>query len=561
MNGNGPYRVIYQDGQYLRLSDLEDEQQYHLTQQRVHNIAHHSWGIVRGLELTPTADGVQLLPGLAVDGYGRELVVAYPERIYGTDFDNRGRDEFDVWLHYDQVAYRSEAPGAANCGRPGPDVGLSDRLAEVPRIELRAPLGRSADRRHPDDVLEGDRDFPSTRVPPDDPARFWPVFLGTISRSLEQGQTVYAVALEGRPYSGLVGAMVLAPSGKAWLQVGGRHGNAPEAFVVTFAKLAPEAGKGPGAPCVSPSPLDAHDKNVRKDVDVLEVTPDHVMLRGSTTVNGDIVIQGGLLELVSGPQRVGAVPPWSLYHDRGSDALRIEIGDNPGDCFRVGTRRNGQFEALFEVGQDGTVEVFGDLVVKARLEALVVPPPNKEILQFFALSLFNDPQRKEFAALLRTLPFNDPINGVLKPLVKDLLDPPPNPELMAVIVDELSNGAQRSAFISALESTQGTPVRTQLFEGLVSSAQHDPLLDKLVAVLADPSQLTDFVAALDAVPGKQTKVNLFSQLVQPTAEAAIMQQFVATLGNAGQLTALVAALAAAQPSLRNAVKQAISLLP
>ena len=80
-------RVNYFDRQHIRLSELLDEQAYHVGLHRRHNVSHHSWGIVTGLVLASREDGqIAITPGLAVDGYGRELLVLdhmRPERPAG----------------------------------------------------------------------------------------------------------------------------------------------------------------------------------------------------------------------------------------------------------------------------------------------------------------------------------------------------------------------------------------------------------------------------------------------------------------------------------------------
>src|ERR1051325_2129252 len=71
-------RVRYRERQRLRTVDLRDEQDYLLGLDGRHNVGPHDWGIVRGLQiLIDEATGVAtLFPGIAIDGYGRELVVA-----------------------------------------------------------------------------------------------------------------------------------------------------------------------------------------------------------------------------------------------------------------------------------------------------------------------------------------------------------------------------------------------------------------------------------------------------------------------------------------------------
>jgi hypothetical protein len=78
-------RLNYYEGEFLGAVDFQAEQEYHRDMRRRHNLGQHTWGIVTGLELaqvpntlmdgTATDVDVFLQPGMAVDGFGREIVV------------------------------------------------------------------------------------------------------------------------------------------------------------------------------------------------------------------------------------------------------------------------------------------------------------------------------------------------------------------------------------------------------------------------------------------------------------------------------------------------------
>lgn len=74
-------RVRYRERQPLRAADLQAEQDYLLGVDGRHNLGPHDWGIVRGLALTLAGNELTVHPGLAVDGYGREIAVFQPVRI------------------------------------------------------------------------------------------------------------------------------------------------------------------------------------------------------------------------------------------------------------------------------------------------------------------------------------------------------------------------------------------------------------------------------------------------------------------------------------------------
>ena len=70
-------RLNYYNGQYLGFKDFRAEQKYHTEMRRRHNIAHHAWGIVTGLRLR-RKEKIYIMPGMAIDGYGREIIVLSP---------------------------------------------------------------------------------------------------------------------------------------------------------------------------------------------------------------------------------------------------------------------------------------------------------------------------------------------------------------------------------------------------------------------------------------------------------------------------------------------------
>ena len=108
-------RVHYFDDQFLRTQDFSDEQEYHVAAHRRHNIAHHVWGIVVGLELVVEEGAAFLEPGVGVDGFGRELVVANRRKLPAGAFDDKGSDELEVWLEYDRQSGEVAPEGYAGC--------------------------------------------------------------------------------------------------------------------------------------------------------------------------------------------------------------------------------------------------------------------------------------------------------------------------------------------------------------------------------------------------------------------------------------------------------------
>src|SRR5256885_15809770 len=113
-------RVNYFDRQFIRVAELRDEQAYHVEMRRRHNLSHHSWGIVLGLQVLPQDDGRPAVrPGMAVDGYGRELLLTSSRVIGRSDFDRYGTSRLGPWLQYPLgVVDDSPAPGAGGRAHP-----------------------------------------------------------------------------------------------------------------------------------------------------------------------------------------------------------------------------------------------------------------------------------------------------------------------------------------------------------------------------------------------------------------------------------------------------------
>src|SRR4051794_36475062 len=105
MVDNSITRVQYYERQFLRTQDFNDEQAYHLAMHRRHNIGPHTWGIVYGLALViDTENGLAVQPGVAIDGYGRELILAEKSSLKVKDFENKDSDVLDVWLIYNRAS-------------------------------------------------------------------------------------------------------------------------------------------------------------------------------------------------------------------------------------------------------------------------------------------------------------------------------------------------------------------------------------------------------------------------------------------------------------------------
>lgn len=81
-------RARYRERQRLTASDLCAEQDYRLSLAGIHHLGPHDWGVVRGLRLRRIeGNRFELGRGIAVDGYGRALLVAAPLAFTIDGFD------------------------------------------------------------------------------------------------------------------------------------------------------------------------------------------------------------------------------------------------------------------------------------------------------------------------------------------------------------------------------------------------------------------------------------------------------------------------------------------
>jgi hypothetical protein len=233
-------RLRYYQRQYLGALDFEDEQAYHRSMRRRHNIGPHTWGIVAGLELDerlPAAGSnapieIHVLPGMAIDGFGREIVVLEPFRIDPDPQLFKGLTEAEyvpVWITYQEEPARQPAAGYEQCQ----DGDQATRVLERWRILVGPqPL------LHQDIIVAGQVVHPATGTPtgqgltipadesvpyqelPDqeDPLPRWLVRLGSVNWDGRPGQRRFVPSdpvhrNEERRHVGAVAESIFGPAG------------------------------------------------------------------------------------------------------------------------------------------------------------------------------------------------------------------------------------------------------------------------------------------------------------------------------------------------------------
>src|SRR5262245_3004307 len=235
-------RLHYYQGEYLGALDFEAQQAYHRDMRRRHNIGHHTTGIVVGLELSQIPNGkpqnevdIYVQPGMAVDGFGREIFVLRPYKLDALlfqDFTNTQPQNLQVWISYDETLTGRPPAGYEVCD-PTTRFG---RVQENYRIVIQPALPT-----HDPVVVDGQQVFPPAPPPappppagqltipldqsvpyqefPDDeadPRPLWLVQLGNVKWDYQNNrflQLAGSVLTNGRLYVGAVAAAVIAPAG------------------------------------------------------------------------------------------------------------------------------------------------------------------------------------------------------------------------------------------------------------------------------------------------------------------------------------------------------------
>jgi hypothetical protein len=348
-------RVHYFPQQFLRAQDFADEQAYHLNAHRRHNISHHTWGIVVGLELVTDGEGNLFIEaGVAVDGFGRDILLPARTGIGPEVFADRGSDILDVYLNYNRSGSDETPQGYAGCDENGDPPFY--RWQEQPFRTFDAPDSPPVDRRRPPSTLDSDLSFDATRTPPDEPERRWPVFLGQITLDRTNEKQPFTVDLAGRPYVGLVGEMVHAPSGRARVQIGTERQGDPNRFAVFV-------------PAVDTSPSSRKPRLAIRRGGTVEI-------RGTTTLHGNLTLDGRSVEFRPGPERAKTGGPPRIYHveNKTEHELRVEMVDPDTAAQQVvigaWSTEQQSFQPCLTIANDCTVTVHGDLVVEGKTEGL-----------------------------------------------------------------------------------------------------------------------------------------------------------------------------------------------
>jgi hypothetical protein len=293
-------RLNFYEKQFLRTQDFQDEQAYHIEMRRRHLIAHHTWGIVVGLNIEPEkyfkltdssfqklkAAGVEdkvleslkslkdkeftedelldavknqigkaltdkykkpilenaekvrtsntwsVKPGMAVDGFGREIVVFAPEPLDTTQIAAQLAGPplpatLKVWIAYHTEKSDRPLPGYEVCDVQDQFTRVQETFRLIyqddPGFDLHEDSGSGG--QNPDNRETWPRVFQDL---PDDPGKArWPVYLGTITWGPDPNNSSQNIITvdpkskddKNRRYVGLVGGEIFSPTDLQTLDV------------------------------------------------------------------------------------------------------------------------------------------------------------------------------------------------------------------------------------------------------------------------------------------------------------------------------------------------------
>lgn len=275
-------RPRYREGQRLGRDDLVAEQDYLIATRRRHDINGHGWGIAHGLGLSAGTAGITIDPGLAVDGYGRALIVPEPIRLRWADLPS-DVSALDLWLWHQE--------------KTTVDRVTEEVCVQILRVERTSAVRHAA-------LADSEIDGAATRSGAAADSPYWPVYLGRLVAG-DGGTPPYVPAPSRLSYPIAVAETVTAPSGVAM-------------NLDADPLLAVDVPNGEGIPA-------------RR----LEVTTDRgTSIIGSAVTAGAVLAPGEPLRFVAPVAAPEHAWPWRWYHAQTrvegaitGNALRIEMGE------------------------------------------------------------------------------------------------------------------------------------------------------------------------------------------------------------------------------------------
>jgi hypothetical protein len=344
MASAGITRLNYFQRQFLNAQDFQAEQAYHRGMRRRHNLGQHTWGIVEGLELlekaresdAPFVD-IWIQPGMAVDGFGREIFVLEPIKLDATLFDAFANlFHREVWIAFNEEKGNQAGTGIDRCDTTDGFTRL--RETALPVIEPLAPthdpiILAGVEVEFPPLATQGDLAIPEDLSVPEQQltnpdTRKWLIRLGSVNWDGSLGVKKFRPAaagrlMEGREYVSLIGSQVLSPSASL--------------------RLAPRA---------TPTDADAAD---------FASVDGRLQVNGRIVAKKDIFLHGGKLNFYSTAGLDEGAPLWMQRLPAVAEhELRIHIGDDdaePKNRLTVGPLSGGKEKPVLMVTADDHVSI------------------------------------------------------------------------------------------------------------------------------------------------------------------------------------------------------------
>ena len=355
-------RPHFYEGQYLAADDLNAILGHAGELVARHQLGAHGWGISVGLNLverpTPGAPRrvyVFLTPGLAVDGFGRQLTVPAPTPLpeglfaaipYAADLDDPAANHgtppgrpVKVWLRYDEHEDSPPGAGFMACDSDGMfariQIGTRFVVGDQPELHRVLLAGAMTDATmalrgtyDPQAPSLADESVPFQTLPLDDPKQRWPVLVGLVRWVVNKAGGGYFVARDVDP------AAMIADEIRR---------------VRRYAGSIAETIEAPGGAIVLRDRLAAPADGAFRTMLLSTVSPavtlsDLVWIEGNTRSIGDVRFAGGAARFtdVRGSDR-GAPLSIERFGDAtaGSRALRAVIGDSdPANRFSVCSQKD-----------------------------------------------------------------------------------------------------------------------------------------------------------------------------------------------------------------------------
>lgn len=391
-----PSRVNYFDKQFLRKQEFADEQGYQIALRRRHNISHHSWGIVVGLEVAAEEEQLVVRPGLAIDGYGRELFLPARVNIDPDEFTRLGSDRLDVWLFYEQTNILNPPAGYTACGSDETDNFL--RTRETPRVFLERARVSRVKGREPRLVPKVILESTSQLQTPDDPLAVWPIYLARVTYFREQKDPLkqFLIDASDRPYAGIAAEVIDHPGSATRVEVG-KQPKSNETRTISGVTVTYAPNEKRAFAVFVPGESQEPTLEPRFEIDV----DDNNCLRGTTNLYGNLVMAKGAVQFTEpkfvddeATRKDAAIYRALTFRKTGAgattsvqdDELRIDLGQLSSNerVFVIGhTTEDGAFRPAMRlefttppagVEPQPLLTIYGDL----KLEGLIQSAGTKE---------------------------------------------------------------------------------------------------------------------------------------------------------------------------------------